>query len=264
MMLQEQTLLAALKQQWHGDLEIELYESLESTNRHLAARVADDAGHPQLLCATEQQTKGVGRRGKSWHSPSCSITFSLARRFDQPPATLMGLSLVTGLAVADVLESVSNTPISVKWPNDLLVGGKKLGGILIEVPRADASSSSVVTGIGINVVNGPEHQAIDQPFTSLQALQQTKSLDISELTGRLAGQVLTDYDHFCQLGWTAFEQRWSARDYLNGKNVVIHAGKDPATHAIARGVAADGGLLVEQNGINKTIYSADVSVRVNN
>ena len=147
-------------------LSIEVVARLESTNTALLERVRSEAQtgadtqvgrraqdlQPSLLVA-EHQTQGRGRMGRSWHaSPGASLTFSLAL-----PLSLddwSGLSLVVGCAIADALEpSPTGTPrLQLKWPNDLWLDGRKLGGILIETVPAGALRMAII-GVGLNITS---------------------------------------------------------------------------------------------------------------
>ena len=120
---------------------VHLFETLPSTNAWLLQR-SREFSTPQL-CVAETQTAGHGRRGRSWQSPVQGITFSLLRRFDLSGAQLTGLSLVTGCAVIAVLESMNVHGITMKWPNDILHGDKKLCGLLIELRAFDDGQSRI-------------------------------------------------------------------------------------------------------------------------
>lgn len=269
MSLNQSALELALQQAWSGEYKLDLFETLGSTNQHLKSGLAVQAepakpaaAHPvNRICVTELQTAGVGRQGRVWHSPLNSITFSLQYAFKLPAADLMGLSLVTGLTVADVLAAHTDQQIELKWPNDLLVAGRKLAGILIELPQIRQSGCTSITGIGINFAAGPEHLKVDQPFVTLESLMTTQLPDKSQLIGTLAGSILANYDTFARQGWQAFAAGWHQRDYLSGKKVSLSIG-DKVLEGTATGVAANGGLIVKQGDLEQIYYSGEVSVRL--
>src|SRR5262245_2998906 len=126
-------------------LEVRRVARCASTNSEL---LRESPAAPVLLVAGEQ-TAGRGRRGRRWHSaPGAGLTFSLSRRVRRPARELAALSLVTGVAVARALRGLG-VPVELKWPNDLVAGGAKLGGILVET-RAAGRDTLAVFGIGIN------------------------------------------------------------------------------------------------------------------
>ena len=263
MKLDQSALERALRQSWSGDITLDVFETLGSTNHYLKSELASASGKSERtrLCVTARQTAGVGRQGRTWHSPDDSITFSLQHKFTQPAAQLMGLSLVTGIAVADVLAEHITAQIALKWPNDLLIDGQKLAGILIELPRIDQTGCICIAGIGINFADGPEHLKVDQPFTTLSAHCTGSQPDKSQLIGRLAGSVLGAYDQFVREGWQAFAARWTERDFLYGQAVNLNLA-DQVLHGTASGVAEDGGLIVRQGDTEQVYYSGEVSVRL--
>jgi len=268
MNLDQETIESALQEHWAGPCEVQVFEQLDSTNKHLIRHLDKSLSlQTPVLCVAGHQTAGVGRRGKPWHSPVDSITLSLLYGFPKPAAALMGLSLVTGIAVAEGLEDIAAGKVGLKWPNDIIVNDRKLAGILIEVPKASTQQSSVVTGIGINFRHGQEHEQIDQPFVVLESLSE-KLPERSELIGQLAGRILTAYALFAEAGWQAFAEQWREYDYLNGQSVRIirAAGGEGAENTtdlagIARGVSSDGGLIVEHDSESQVYYGGEVSVR---
>ena len=144
--------------------------SVASTN-DVARRLAD-AGEPAgLFVRAERQTAGRGRHGRSWQSPPGNLYSSLLLRPDRPVAEMASLSLVVGLALADALRSLSGDRLAplLKWPNDVLVGGAKAAGILLEAaadPRRNATA--LIVGIGVNVESSPQGD-LPYPTTSLAA-----------------------------------------------------------------------------------------------
>src|SRR5882672_5073771 len=135
--------------------ELRSVERCASTNSVLLAEKG--LARPVLLLADEQ-TAGRGRRGRRWHSaPGAGLTFSLAVALRRPLRELAALPLVAGVAVARALHSLGVARAALKWPNDLVVDGAKLGGILVET-RMQGGASLAVIGIGINFETEPELQ----------------------------------------------------------------------------------------------------------
>jgi len=138
---------------------VDVFDQLPSTNDFLRERSLAERNAVIELCATDWQTAGHGRRGKEWSSQRGNVTFTLRQRFYRPATELLGLSLVTGIAVVTVLRERLGIHAELKWPNDVLVNGEKLGGLLIELlpVASDAKNATdVITGIGLNVRHQPE------------------------------------------------------------------------------------------------------------
>src|SRR5690349_2264995 len=126
-------------------IEVRVVERCTSTNALLR-----DEGRADVLLAAEQQTAGRGRRGRRWHSaPGSSAMFSLAKIVRRPSRELAGLSLVAGVGAARALRALGAARVALKWPNDLVMDGAKLGGILVET-SSRAPATLAVIGIGIN------------------------------------------------------------------------------------------------------------------
>lgn len=249
---------------------LHLFEELDSTSVWLRE---NHVGNPSVadyssvqLCATNWQTAGIARRGKTWQAKPGNITFSLLSNTETVAKDLLGLSLVTGVGVADCLQEVLGVSVQLKWPNDVLVNNTKLGGLLTEIsslPGKSGASSvcQILSGIGINFLSDPDVSDLGIGATSLekQGLSPTtKQRD--ELIGRLASSVLTAHQRFYKHGWSVFADRWKALDWLLDKNVMIHS-LHKTEHAVARGVNEQGALLVERDGSTFPVYSGDVSIR---
>src|SRR5919204_3684549 len=126
-------------------IEVRVLERCTSTNELVLA-----AGDADVLLAAEEQSAGRGRRGRRWHAaPGTAVTFSLARLVHRPPRELPGLALVAGVGAARALRALGTERTTLKWPNDLVIDGAKLGGILVET-RTQGAATLAVIGIGIN------------------------------------------------------------------------------------------------------------------
>ena len=242
---------------------IEVISSLPSTNTELRARVARLSG-PMLLAA-EVQTAGRGRAGRPWHSaPGDSVCFSLAWPFQGPLARLSGLSLMVGTVIAESLRGLG-WPVQLKWPNDLLLDGLKLGGILIDTAQRPAAPGLwAVIGIGLNVRS---NQARDQALGHAAAVLQSASadhhavIDRNDLLARLADALCSALEVFDLDGLSPFIDRWHAvHQYqhqavrITDQHVILHEG-------IARGIDGAGRLLLETAAGRIAITAGDVSLR---
>lgn len=259
-LLEKQRILAGLPAMARETLaSFAVLEEVDSTNRFLMEDEAF-AGSGVHACVAEAQTAGRGRRGRAWVSPfGANLYLSVVRAFTTVPESLQGLSLATGVAVARAMSTLDVDGISLKWPNDILLGGRKLGGILLETSSPNAGPSRVVTGIGINVEMPDEVGAdIDQPWTDLAAH------DLYPGRNRLASCVLAKLlvaqAQFIESGFEAFRRDWENLDALRDREVVLHAGSSSRS-GTARGVDATGALLLEVDGRRERVLSGDVSLR---
>lgn len=269
--------------QIHADIHV--FEQLGSTSNWLREKRDQLNGKLELgraqLCITDWQQAGVGRRGKVWQTQPGNITFSLMCRTGKPTEQLLGLSLVTGIAVAHCLKSVLGLDAKLKWPNDVMLNDRKLGGLLTEVlPVPDSgepssasrhaselavrkrlSGSDVITGIGINVrrddaVRGLGIGAISLSEVGFEMSQHERDVII----GKLCGAVFDAHHRFFSEGWTVFSAIWEEKDWLSGKKVLIHR-QNSTEQAVARGVNEHGALMIESAGTLSPLYGGNVSVR---
>ena len=237
--------------------DIDVLPSCDSTNAVLLARAEAGAPSGTVVIATEQ-TAGRGRRGRSWFaSPGDSLTFSLLWRFAQGTAPA-GLSLAIGVAVARALQRVGADQTALKWPNDILPGGRKLGGILIElVPGAPHAA---VIGIGINL-HLPAGMPADVRVTSAALCADAQVADENALYAALLGELLTTLESFAGAGFAALRPEWIKRHAFQDDRVSLASDFGAPRLGICRGVDADGALLLEVDGQVERILSGEVSLR---
>lgn len=239
-------------------LRVAVVDSTDSTNRQLLdAAPIDD---PQALLA-EYQTAGRGRRGRVWRSPyGANLYLSLAWSFTQWPPQLTALPLAVGVACARALRSVGLQTLQLKWPNDLWVDHRKLGGILIEHRGEAGGACRVVTGIGLNVaMSNAQADGIDQAWISLDEALGTKASRnavASALLTALHGVV----GAFEYQGFAPLAAEWSALDLTRDQPVQITG--TPSYQGIARGVDEIGALQVDVDGERRAVHSGDVSLRL--
>ena len=243
-------------------LRIAVLTSTDSTNTQLLA--ADAAQDPQMLFA-ERQTAGRGRRGRSWVSPfGCNLYGSMAYSFTQWPPRLTALPLAMAVALARVVEAAGLPEVGIKWPNDLHVEGKKLAGILMETRGEAGGACRVVVGVGLNLALAAEQAgAITQPWTGLATELAARSRTMparNALAASLASELHAALGHFASHGFAPFAAEWKRRDLLADRSVTVDA--TPPVLGTARGVDADGGLLVDTAQGRIAVHAGDVSVRV--
>ncbi len=230
-----------------------------STNDDLLARARTGSVHGVALLA-EGQTLGRGRRGRSWVSPLASnLYLSLAWQLTPGPSGPGGLSLAVGCALAQALERYSEVPLQLKWPNDLYIENKKLGGILIDIAGDPLSECKVVVGFGLNVDMPLEKSsAIDQPWTDLTQHSQT-SLDRNALAATCITALVEALVVFDEGGFDAFRSAWDRYDCLKGRSVEVLG--SPPIKGVGAGVDETGALLVDIGSGLVPVHGGEVSVR---
>ncbi len=233
--------------------------SLDSTNSELLRRKAPERGVEVLLA--EQQTGGRGRRGRQWASPIASnLYLSLSRQFSGGLARLGGLSLVVGVAVAEALRQAGYGAVGVKWPNDLLAHGRKLGGILVEGGGEHGGPVRAVIGIGVNVrMPAPVAMTIDQAWTDLAGLGDGAP-SRNALAAQLLDALLPALEQFDRDGLPPFLARYAALDVLAGRAITVH-GPQGDEQGVADGIGDDGALRVRMEQGVRQVHAGEVSVR---
>lgn len=211
-------------------------------------------------CIAEYQYAGRGRRGRSWHSPfGANLYFSMYRRLEQGPAATMGLSLATGIIIAETLRAVSQQPIKVKWPNDLYLHDRKLAGILVEMQGKTGDVAHVIIGTGINLsMQRSESDNINQQWTNLH--QSEHNFDRNQLCALLIDQMRIQLSRFELEGLEPFIARWDELDNFINRPVQLIIG-ERIENGIARGIDKQGALLLEQEGKIKPWIGGEISLR---
>lgn len=243
--------------------QLDVEWSVDSTNTVLLARPNPPAGLAEVLLA-EYQTQGRGRRGRAWLAPpGGAICLSLSWTFQQAPQDLGALGLAIGVCTLRALNEFDLEDVTLKWPNDILIDERKLGGILIDLRAEVAGSACVVIGLGINVALGsPLLSAIAAtglPATDLV----TAGLDQpcrNSLAAAMIAAILRGLIEFERQGLRAFVEEWRAADVLRGRAVEVQTA-DGAVRGTARGIDVHGALLLETPQGVRRFISGDVTVR---
>lgn len=241
---------------------IELLATVGSTSDYLARcdPPADGSAH---ICIAECQTAGRGRRGRSWLAPAGgAVTLSVARSLPLAPADAVSLGLAVGVAVTDTLASLQATDIGLKWPNDMVVNGAKLGGILIDVAGESAGPTRAVVGIGLNyALPAAAVTGLGREVTDLHRACRQPPPGRDIVAGRVAAAIVQGCDRFVADGFAAFRERWAACDVLTGHPVAVETVPGQVIHGGAAGVDGDGALLVDTAAGRRRFMAGDVSVR---
>lgn len=237
---------------------------LESTNDALLA-VNDLPPGRFDACLAEYQSRGRGRRGREWVAPFGSgLCVSVNWCFAEVPPRVSALSLAIGVAITRTLTACGVTDARLKWPNDVLHGGRKLGGILLELRAEAAGPAYVVIGIGLNVNLPPAaHAAIGQGGLEPVGLDQLGLASLptrTQLAATLISQLVRVLEDFGQRGFTPFADEWRAADALAAQPArVLHG--EQSIEGIARGIDDDGAFVLEVAGRRQRFVSGEVSLR---
>ena len=237
--------------------------SVSSTNTVLLERGNPPNGACDVILA-EYQTAGRGRRGRAWLAPpGGSICLSLSWTFRAVPRDLGALGLVIGVCALRALRELGVTHAKLKWPNDLLVDDRKLGGILIELRAESAGPACVIIGIGLNVALGPPLlQKIAETGVAATDLITAGLVQPSRnaIVAALVSSCVRGLSDFESNGLRLFTEEWREADALRGRPVDVKA-SDGVARGLARGIDVNGALIVETPQGLKRFISGDVTVR---
>lgn len=231
---------------------------IDSTNQYLLDRIGTlQSGD---ACVAEYQQAGRGRRGRKWFSPfGANLYLSMYWRLEQGPAAAIGLSLVIGIVMAEVLRDLGASQVRVKWPNDLYLQDRKLAGILVELTGKTGDAAQIVIGAGINLaMRQVESDVINQGWINLQ--EAGIAIDRNTLAARLINELRAALELFEQEGLTPYLSRWEKLDNFINRPVKLIIG-DKEIVGISRGIDAQGALLLEQDGAIKAWMGGEISLR---
>ncbi len=221
---------------------------IDSTNQYLLDRIGTlQSGD---ACVAEYQQAGRGRRGRKWFSPfGANLYLSMYWRLEQGPAAAIGLSLVIGIVMAEVLRDLGASQVRVKWPNDLYLQDRKLAGILVELTGKTGDAAQIVIGAGINLA-----------MRQVESEEAGIVIDRNTLAARLINELRAALELFEQEGLTPYLSRWEKLDNFINRPVKLIIG-DKEIVGISRGIDAQGALLLEQDGATKAWMGGEISLR---
>ena len=249
MKLNQKIISGYLKEKIH----IFYYDETDSTN-NAAKREAAALSYAPSLFVSERQTAGRGRRGRSFFSPDTGLYMTLMLPVEDS-CGIQKITCAAATATADAIESLTDLKADIKWVNDILVGGKKVAGILCElICDHDNTPKAVIIGIGINLTTE------DFPAEFAERAGQIGDIDKNLLCARVTENLL---DKYKGLEENRFLKNYTERSIALGKTVTFH--QNGVTHtAKAVGIAPDGGLIVEEQGKRQTLHSGEISVLIHN
>ena len=256
---------ALLPAEVSGSIEALLVEwTLASTNSKLLEALPPGAGRAAVV-VTEYQTDGRGRRGRGWVAPpGGAVCLSLAWQYPDMPADLSALSLVVGLSVVDALTKLHVPGLRLKWPNDLMTQGGKLGGILIEMRAESGGPVHVVVGIGLNVVlDDATREAVKALGATADDIRahRTQVPNRNAIVAELLAHLVPALEDFPLHGLAPHLDRWHACDVLRENEVRVESAGE-IIGGVARGIDAHGALLVETPTGVRRFVSGEVTVRI--
>jgi BirA family transcriptional regulator, biotin operon repressor / biotin---[acetyl-CoA-carboxylase] ligase len=233
-------------------LSIHRFETLGSTNDEAVRLAREGAPHGTVVWA-EDQTSGRGRMGRTWEGGCGNVYLSVIVRPSLPVALVGRISVACGLGLAEALRNETWQPVRTKWPNDLYLYGKKVGGTLVET-----GGDWAVVGVGVNVVSHPVVPLPGHPATSLAAHGGVGKVD--NLVPSLARAVVKACDLAASgEGWAALAATWFRLDLAAGQVFVVESGE--SYEAIGERIEDDGALRVKVGDTLRRVTAGDVSIR---
>jgi len=234
------------------------YEEVAST-QDITRKLARQGAEEGTVVIAEKQTRGRGRRGRSWTSPDGGLYLSIILRPNLEPVRALQLPLVAGVAVARAIKKVTALQPRLKWPNDIIIAGKKVGGILTDTSTKKGKIDHTVLGIGLNV-NTPRSlfpQAIRETATSL-AEEGGQNISPLELLQCLFSEFEALYVEFLACGFDRIREEWKAMSHTIGSRVKVASG-EAEIEGEALDIDSEGFLLLRRgNGDVERVISGDV------
>jgi BirA family biotin operon repressor/biotin-[acetyl-CoA-carboxylase] ligase len=264
-LLDEQGIRAAIADRQIARLRsLTLKFDVDSTNSRLLACLPPPEGLADVML-TEMQHAGRGRRGRHWAAPfgGC-IAMSMGWSFCDTAKASPALSLCVGVAVSRALARAGAAGIGVKWPNDLWLHDRKVGGVLIELRAESSGPAHVVIGIGLNVALTPAvRRQLEAPGVRVAAVADACAAAPSRnlIAGAIIDELLSMLVRFERDGFSAYRDAWTSLDVLRDRPAQILMG-NTVVCGTARGVDSQGALQLERDGRLQTFVSGEASLRL--
>ncbi|MDA3130168.1 biotin--[acetyl-CoA-carboxylase] ligase [Aliibacillus thermotolerans] len=238
-----------------------VYKKEVTSTQDIAHQLVQEGAEEGTIVIADKQTKGKGRLGRPWHSmEEKGLWFSIILRPDIPPQVAPQLTLLTAVAVQEGLERATDLPVEIKWPNDILLRGKKIAGILTEMHSELDRIQAIVVGIGLNV----NQQKTDFP-EELSAVATSLSMEANGKVFQRSDvivSVLEKYEHwyykYLDQGFFPIKKRWEQLATTIGKEITAKTMRKEV-QGIAEGITDEGVLLIrKKDGTLESVYSADI------
>ncbi len=256
-MFTERDLRKGLKTKTFGN-KIYTFDTIDSTNN--CSKVLAEVGASEgIVVIAEEQTAGKGRLGRTWQANAGeNLTFSLLLRPRVSPDALNLLPLYVAVAVSEAIERASNLKVECKWPNDLLVNNKKIGGILLEGSVKENIVEHVVIGLGINVNQTQFSPDFKTKATSLR-LESRQQIDRIKLFREIIASLESQYKDFSKSAFRSIIPLWEKRSTMMNKPILVSQSGNVFSGTV-KGLSPEGGLLLEADGTTKTLFAGDVTI----
>ena len=271
-LLEEQKLRAGFSQDVSNSIrELQVFQHIDSTNK-FARELAERQAATGTVILAEQQSAGRGRRGKVWISPfAANIYLSIIWDFNDGAQALQGLSLAVGVAVKRALSDYGLQSVQLKWPNDIYVDNKKLGGILLEMIGDPVGHCSVIIGVGLNVsMPAKSGSRIEQEWTDIATLlkenrpsgEPLKTPSRNRLAAALISEIILLLGAFESRGFAAYCDEWQAADAFYNQQATISTAKE-SINGVVKGVDKDGALRLQlSDGRVERFIGGELSLRL--
>ncbi|SDH41829.1 biotin--[acetyl-CoA-carboxylase] ligase [Alteribacillus bidgolensis] len=238
-----------------------IYKKEVTSTQALAHDMARNDASEGTLVVADYQQKGKGRLGREWHSPpGTGLWFSLILRPDIPPQKAPQLTLLTAVAVTEGINKAAGIEAQIKWPNDILIDGKKTAGILTEMQSEPDRVQAVIVGIGININQQPEHfpELLLSKATSLSIAKENKIFSRAKVIAAILERYEDWYYQYLIDGFEQVRKRWEELAVTIGKEITATT-VTKTVEGLAQGITEDGVLLLKKkDGQIEHIYSADI------
>lgn len=255
----ENTISWGLPTEWLGKKLI--HKTSVASTQTLAHDLARDGALHGTVVISDEQTTGKGRMGRTWFSKEGkAISMSMILRPDLLPYLTPQLTLLTATVVAEVLQEYSAKPVQIKWPNDILIDGKKMTGILTEMQAEQDQVQYVIIGIGININHTNDDLPDLQAYQATSLYMETKrQWEMIPIIQQILGTFETAYETYLLDGFDSVKRSWESYGFRINETLQIKSGKE-TWQGTFLGIAEDGALLAERpNGKIESVYSGEIT-----
>ena len=241
--------------------ELTIFDEIGSTNDEAKTKVTQiENFNDSIAIFAEKQTSGRGRTGKTWESPAnVNIYLSFGWYSSLKLSELEGLSLATGVEISNHLDPIKGESLKIKWPNDLFLSEKKVGGILVET-TSNKKGTSIVIGVGFNILMSDKiENSIDQDWTSL-SIHFGKDFDRNKIAGNILEALFHLKNNFETNGFSHYKDRFEELNILKNKECLATF-DDVSLMGLAEGITENGELIFNENGKIHQLRYGDVSIK---